>query len=77
MSHYDRERGTEIIMKRIATRKSTKQVEALKRLPSALFTAALYRSGSGTHADQEGRYSKRQRAQHRADERLAKLSAGE
>ncbi|WP_309710243.1 hypothetical protein [Armatimonas sp.] len=64
-------------MKRTQAHKSTKQVEALKRLPSALFTAALYRSGSGTHADQEGRYSKRERARHRADERRAKLSAGE
>ncbi|WP_395090977.1 hypothetical protein [Armatimonas sp.] len=57
--------------------KSTKQIEALKHLPSALFTAALYRSGSGTHADQSGRYSKRARASHRADERRATLNAGE
>lgn len=60
-------------MKRTPTPKSTKQVEALKRLPSALFTAALYRSGAGTHADQHGRYSKRERSQNRADERRARL----
>jgi hypothetical protein len=57
--------------KRTPTYKSTKQVEALKRLPSALFTAALYRSGAGEHTDQRGRYSKRERARHHADERRA------
>jgi hypothetical protein len=55
--------------------KSTKQIEALKRLPSPLFTAALYRSGAGAHADQNGRYSKRQRSQNRAEERRARLEA--
>lgn len=52
-----------------------KQAEALKHLPSALFTAALYRSGAGAHADQRGRYNKRDRAQNRADERRARLEA--
>ena len=56
---------------------TSKQLEALKRLPSALFTAALYRSGAGAHANQRGCYSKRERASHRADERRATLSAGE
>lgn len=54
-----------------------KQLEALKHLPSPLFTAALYRSGAGAHTDQPSRYSKRERASHRADERHARLSAGE
>ncbi len=58
-------------MRRTPTTKTTKQVEALKRLPSALFTAALYRSGAGEHSDQQSRYSKRERAKHRADERRA------
>jgi hypothetical protein len=64
-------------MKRTSVTQPTKQLEALKRLPSALFTAALYRSGAGAHTDQGGRYSKRERASHRADERRAKLSIGE
>lgn len=64
-------------MKRTPAKKPNKQVEALKRLPSALFTAALYRSGAGEHNDQRGRYSKRERARHRADERQARLTAGE
>lgn len=56
---------------------TSQQLEALKRLPSPLFTAALYRSGAGAHTDQPSRYSKRERASHRADERRARLSAGE
>lgn len=60
-------------MKRTAVKPPTKQLAALKRLPSALFTSALYRSGAGAHADQGGRYSKRERAQNRADERRARL----
>ncbi len=42
-----------------------------RRLPSALVKAALYRSGAGVHADQPGRYGKRERARVRADERRA------
>ena len=61
-------------MRRTPTTK-TKQVEALKRMPSALFTAALYRSGAGEHSDQQGRYSKRERSKHRADERRALRSS--
>lgn len=57
-------------------KRTTKQSEALKHLPSALFRAALYRSGAGAHADQRGRYGKRERARHRADERQARLAAG-
>jgi hypothetical protein len=64
-------------MRNTPTQRSTKQLAALKRLPSPLFTAALYRSGAGAHADQKGRYSKRERSQHRADERRARLSVAE
>ena len=52
------------------------QVEILKRLPSKLFAAASVRSGAGVHADQSGRYGKRDRAKVRAEERRAYL-AGE
>ncbi|MBB6049210.1 hypothetical protein [Armatimonas rosea] len=62
-------------MKRIPVTQPTKQLKALKHLPSALFTSALYRSGAGAHADQRGRYSKRERASHRADERRARLES--
>ncbi len=47
------------------------QVELLKHTPSALFRAALYRSGAGVHADNLGRYSKRDRAKNRKEERVA------
>ena len=47
------------------------QTELRKQTPSALFRAALYRSGAGIHADNDGRYSKRNRAQNRRDERRA------
>ena len=40
-----------------------------RRQPSLLVRAALYRSGAGVHADQEGRYGKRERARNRAEER--------
>jgi hypothetical protein len=43
-----------------------------RRLPSALMKSALYRSGAGTHADQGGRYGKRERARHKAEERRAR-----
>lgn len=50
------------------------QVEILHSLPSALFRSARTRSGAGVHADQGGRYSKRERAKNRAEERAALLS---
>jgi hypothetical protein len=50
------------------------QLEILKQTPSALFRSARYRSGAGVHADENGRYSKRDRAKNRKDERLALLN---
>lgn len=47
------------------------QLELLKHTPSALFRAARYRSGAGVHADQRGRYSKRDRAKNRREAQLA------
>jgi hypothetical protein len=53
------------------------QVELLKATPSKLFAAARTRSGAGVHADQGGRYGKRQRRENRTEERDALLgSAG-
>jgi len=49
------------------------QAELLKQTPSALFRSALYRSGAGTHADQKGRYSKRDRARNRQEEQAARF----
>ena len=49
------------------------QVELLKSTPSALFRAARFRSGAGVHADNEGRYTKRDRAKNRQEERRARL----
>lgn len=49
------------------------QVELLKHTPSALFRAAYYRSGAGIHADQPGRYSKRDRAKNRREAQLSIL----
>jgi hypothetical protein len=51
------------------------QVELLRTTPSKLFAAARTRSGAGVHADQGGRYNKRQRAKNRAEERAALLGA--
>lgn len=53
------------------------QLEILKHLPSPLFRAANYRSGAGVHADQKGRYGKRNRAKNRQDERRTLLNRGE
>lgn len=63
-------------MKRNVKSPETSQAAILKRTPSKLFAAALTRSGAGVHADQRGRYGKRNRAQVRAEERNARL-AGE
>jgi hypothetical protein len=49
------------------------QAEMLKHTPSPLFRAAHYRSGAGVHADQKGRYGKRNRAKNRQEERQARL----
>jgi hypothetical protein len=49
------------------------QVEVLKTMPSKLFAAACTRSGVGVHADQGGRYGKRQRRENRTEERDALL----
>ncbi len=51
------------------------QVELLKSTPSKLFAAARMRSGAGVHADQNGRYSKRQRRASRTEERDALLGS--
>ena len=59
------------------TIQSRSQVEILKHMPSPLFRAANYRSGSGVHADQKGRYGKRNRAKNRQEERRALLHRGE
>lgn len=40
-----------------------------RRMPSELMKSALYRSGAGIHADQGGRYGKRERVRHKAEER--------
>lgn len=53
------------------------QRELLKHTPSALFRAAYYRSGAGIHADQRGRYTKRDRAKNRREEQLAVSRRGE
>jgi hypothetical protein len=50
------------------------QQELRKHTPSPLFRAALYRSGAGIHAEDLGRYTKRDRAKHRQDERRACLN---
>ncbi|MGC4044139.1 MAG: hypothetical protein QM758_10100 [Armatimonas sp.] len=59
------------------TRRTTQtrrtQVEILQSTPSALFRSARTRSGAGVHADQGGRYGKRERAKNRAEERTAFL----
>ena len=57
-------------------KRTTKQSEALKHMPSPLFRAVRYRSGAGIHSDQPGRYGKRERAQNRADERRALRGEG-
>ncbi len=49
------------------------QVEILKHTPSPLFRAAYYRTGAGVHADQKGRYTKRNRAKNRQEERHVRL----
>ena len=64
-------------MKRPTLVKDTSQLAALKRTPSKLFAAVIVRSGAGVHADQSGRYGKRERASLRADERRARLGASE
>ncbi len=51
--------------------------ELLKHTPSALFRAARYRGGAGVHADQKGRYTKRDRAKNRHEERLATVRRDE
>lgn len=53
------------------------QIEILKHMPSPLFRAANYRSGAGVHADQKGRYTKRNRAKNRQEERRAMLHRGD
>lgn len=53
------------------------QAEILKHMPSPLFRAAHYRSGAGVHADQKGRYTKRNRAKNRQEERYAMLHRGD
>ena len=60
-------------MKRRAKSTNTSQAAILKRTPSKLFAAALTRSGAGVHADQAGRYGKRNRSKLRAEEREARL----
>ena len=60
-------------MKRNTKSQETSQAAILKRTPSKLFAAALTRSGAGVHADQDGRYGKRNRAKVRAEEREARL----
>lgn len=56
---------------KVITIKVRSQAELRKQTPSALFRTALYRGGAGVHADNDGRYSKRNRARNRQDERQA------
>jgi len=60
-------------MKNTITIRIRSAEELRKATPSALFRSALYRTGAGVHADSPGRYSKRDRAKNRADERRALL----
>ena len=60
-------------MKRRTKSTNTSQAAILKRTPSKLFAAALARSGAGIHADQGGRYGRRERSKLRAEERDARL----
>jgi hypothetical protein len=59
------------------TEQATDLAAVLKRTPSPLFLAARTRSGAGVHRNQKGRYSRRERAISRQEERRVRLEAAE